>query len=1024
MSKLHVVAGRDPAALLEAAASGFLNTPRVPGDGPFASPRYLLVLRQGGLREDLFRVAAGRSVPGWFDAPVCVFHELPAWLGATDRPPLGDFERAALLEHLLRENAADMLHGREGAFLGAAEQLFGELCAEDIAPGTFAAAVQSLTGREAFELQRDAALARTYGAYVAELARHGRRDGRDALADTAKAIGAAPDRPIERLGGRREIRILGLADLRGGWTSLLRALLAAPTIDRVTLYVTESPTLPPDLAATCEQVRGGDGAAVQSLTDVVEPSGAVEVIGAVDADAELDAVAARIRALVDAGAAPHRIAVISREARPYTDLAIRALSRAGLPATARRRTGYREIPVVRAVLALLRAGADGWTRTGLVELGSQPYLASSVDARVVNYIGFRERVTGLDGWRAALGKLLDEAREAEAVPEGDDERRARTLPSDWVERARDGFAQFADQVRVIEASRPLAEWLEWLEGWLTDDPWRVERRLGRVPDDRWDVVRLDQLGWRSLRAIVADWLAAQKQWPGGGSALTAREFLERLESILDGDVALWTASAHGVQVVEALAASHRSFDHVFLVGMDAGRFPRRAPSSLLLGEHDREALRAAGLPLDVSADWDAREGTLFRTLVAGATSSLTVSYVRLDELGGEAIPSAFVEALLDSRRSEVRPGRTLPVIRSAELAAHAYRAAQIERDRATGRLSPWNGRIESPELVAWLGEAFGDDRLWSPTQIESYAKCPWAYFSQRLLRVEAREDPDEDMDKRARGSVLHAALKRFYDRARDRTGAPVFLGETDRAWAMPLLAGSLREALAGAGRGLWLGHPALRDAKYAELERMLQRYLDFEMEENRKAFDGRTIAGRTIRTAVDAHELPFDGMVLERDGVVFRFRGSIDRVEVGADDRSDGAWVAAVDYKTTKYSAPGAGKKEAWDDGVVLQVPLYAHALAVLRPGTEVARVEYRAIKTAERVHHLSLVRVKKAGVAADEDARAKVERALSAVARHVLRIRAGEFPARPAPSCNCPPFCHAWDICRVKGGPDDGRNR
>jgi RecB family exonuclease len=1024
MSRLHVVTGRDPAALLESAASDFLNMSRLPGNEPFASPRYLLVLRQGGLREDLFRIAAERGVPGWFEAPICVFHELPAWLGATNRRRLGDFERAALLEHLLRENAASLLHGREGAFLGAAEQLVGELCADDVAPAAFAAAVESLAGREEFERRRDAALARTYAAYVAELARLGRRDGRDALADTARAIQTAPDRLVEQLGGRREIRILGLADLRGGWKSLLRALLGAPAIDRITLYATEGLTLPPDFAPTCEQVRGRDGAAIQRLTDAVERSGAVEVIGAVDADAELDAVAARIRALVDAGAAPHRIAVISREARPYTDLAIRALARAGLPATARRRTGYREIPVVRAVLALLRAGADGWTRHGLVELGSHPYLASSVDARVVNYIGFRERVTGLDGWRAALGRLLDEARAAEAAPEGDEERRARTLPFTWVERARDGFEQFADQARVIEATRPLAEWLAWLEGWLTDDAWRVEGRLGRVPDDRWDVVRLDQLGWSSLRAIVTDWLAAQKQWPGEDGALTAREFLERLESILEGDVALWTASGHGVQVVEALAASHRSFDHVFLVGMDAGRFPRPAPSSLLLSEHDREVLRSAGLPLDVTADWDARERALFHTIVAGATSSLTVSYVRLDELGGEAIPSAFVDALLDSRRSEMRPGRTLPVIRSAELAAHAYRAAQIERDRATGRLSPWNGRIESPELVAWLGDAFGDTRQWSPTQIESYAKCPWAYFSQRLLRVEAREDPDEDMDKRARGSVLHAAMKRFYDRARDRTGAPVFLTETDRPWAIPLLAESLREALAGAGRGLWLGHPALRNAKYAELERMLQRYLAFEMEENRKAFDGRTTAGRTIRTAVDAHELPFDGIVLERGGVVFLFRGSIDRVEVGADERSDSAWVAAVDYKTTKYSAPGAGKKEAWDDGVVLQIPLYAHALAVLRPGTAVARVEYRAIKTAERVHNLSLVRVKKAGVEADADARAKMEQALSAVARHVVRIRAGEFPARPAASCNCPPFCHAWDICRVKGGPDDGRNR
>jgi superfamily I DNA/RNA helicase len=1023
MPKLHVVVGGDPGALLELAAEGFLRPPAAKADDPFPSPPYLLALRQGGLRDDLFDRAVARGVRGWFDPPICVFHELPAWLGATQRQPLGDFERAALLEHLMREHGGDVFRGRESAFLGAVEQLIGELCAEDVPPETFAAAVETLGEREEFERRRDAALARAYAAYVAELDRLSRRDGRDTLADTARAIRDRPEALAEQLRGRREIRILGLADLRGGWRTLLGALNAAPAIDRVTLYVTENPHLPPDLAASSEAIPERDGHAARLFTDVAEPAGTIEVIGAVDADAELDTVAARIRVLVDGGAAPHRIAVVSREARPYADLAVRALERAGVPATARRRTGYREIPVVRALLALLRAGAEGWTRHGLVELGSQPYLASNVDVRVVDYIGFRERVTGLAGWLAALGRLLDEARAAEAVPEGDDERRAKTLPSDWVERARERFARIADQAQALEASRPLASWLEWLEGWLTADPWGVEQRIGRVSDDRWDVVRLDQLGWRSLRAIVGDWRAAERQWPSGEAALPVREFLEQLEGVLDGDVALWTECARGVQVVEALAASHRSFDHVFLVGMEAGRFPRRVPSSLLLGEHDREALRAAGLPLDVTADWDGRERALFRTLVAGATGSLTVSYVRLDDLGGEAIPSGFVDALLDSSRTEARPGRPLPVIRSAELAQHAHRAAQIERERATGHLSPWNGRIESPELVTWLGEAFGNERLWSPTQIEAYARCPWAYFSQRLLRLEALEDPDEDMDKRARGAVLHAALKRFYDRARERTGAPVFLQETDSAWARSLLAESLREALAGAGRDLWLGHPALREVKFAELERMLQHYLEFEIEENRKAFDGRTTAGRTVRTAVDVHELPFNGVVLERDGVVFHFRGTIDRVEVGSDDRTDGAYVAAVDYKTTKYAAPGAGKKEAWDDGVVIQVPLYAHALAVLRPGTEVSRVEYRAIKTAERVHNLSLVRVKKGGVQPDEEARAKMERALNAVAEHVRRIRAGEFRARPAASCHCPPFCHAWDICRVKGGPDDGRS-
>ena len=130
-----------------------------------------------------------------------------------------------------------------------------------------------------------------------------------------------------------------------------------------------------------------------------------------------------------------------------------------------------------------------------------------------------------------------------------------------------------------------------------------------------------------------------------------------------------------------------------------------------------------------------------------------------------------------------------------------------------------------------------------------------------------------------------------------------------------------------------------------------------------------------------------------------------------------------MDYKTTIYSCPGAGQPSGWDDGVVLQVPLYAWALSVLRPGASVARVEYRAIKQAKRVHCLSLVRVGKGGVTDGAEERARMDSALSAVARHVGRIREGEFPAAPAPSCHCPPFCHAWDVCRVRGGPSTGRD-
>lgn len=1012
MAKISVVVSRDPASLLERAAEPFLHSSERTVAEAFSSPGCLLALRQGALRDDLYRLAAGRGVRGWLDPAICIFQELPAWLGSTTRAPLGAFERAALIAHVLREHGGSLFRGRERAFLASVESLFGEFVAESVAAADFRAAAARCGVREEFETTRDDVLIAAYGRYLVELDRLNKRDGHDSLADAADAIDADAAGLAERLRGRREIRVFGLADLRGGWRRLLAALDRSPAVDRVIVYATDDPALPAELGASVERLETIGRATV------------VTVIAAVDADDEMGQVAIRARTLVENGTAPDRIAVVSREARPYGEAALRALERHGLPATTRRRVRYREIPVARAIVSLLKAAADGWTRHELAELGSQPFFASDVDARVINFIGYRRRVMDLDGWLDALERLVAEARVAENFPEGEDGCRPRTLPSAWVAEARDRFERFAAVAREIQGSRPLLAWLKWLAAWLRSDPWRIEERLHRVPEDRWQVVRLDLLGWEGMHGILDDWIAAEQQWPGDPAPLSVTQFVDRLEPVLDGDVALWTPEQRGVQVVEALAASHRAFDHVFLVGMGAGHFPRRTPSSLLLSEYDREALRAGGLPLEMAAEWDAREESLFRTLAASAAHSLTLSYVRLDELGGEASPSAFVDGLPDAAavtRTEeagVRPCRT------RDVAAHAHRVAVIERLRATGRPSPWNGLIEAPDQVAWLAQEFGDGRVWSPTGIEAWAKCPWSFFSQRLLHLEALEDPDEDMDPRIRGAVLHDALRRFYDRARERVGGAVFLREADAAWAMRLLREALDEALAGAGQREWLGHPALRSIKAAELGRMLDHYLTFEISENEKSFKGNTTAGKTVRTAVERHEFEFANVELRRGGIRFLFRGIVDRVEIGMDERAPGEWVAAVDYKTTTYSTPGAGATAAWDDGVVLQVPLYAHALSELRPGTRVARVEYRAIKQAKRDHSLSLVKLsKKGGLEEDSGAQAKMERALDAVSEHVIAVRGGQFPARPAPSCHCPPFCHAWDICRVAGGPSTGRD-
>jgi len=213
----------------------------------------------------------------------------------------------------------------------------------------------------------------------------------------------------------------------------------------------------------------------------------------------------------------------------------------------------------------------------------------------------------------------------------------------------------------------------------------------------------------------------------------------------------------------------------------------------------------------------------------------------------------------------------------------------------------------------------------------------------------------------------------------------------------------------------------LRDAKRDELRRMLDGYLVFETEHNEQMFNNRTNNAHLLRTGAAAHELAFEDAVLERGGLRIRFRGAIDRVEVSIDERiGDNRFVAAVDYKSSLGGVPGSGADEAWDDGVVLQVPLYAHALAALRAGARVARVQYRTLRPPQVAHSLELFKVDRKTKVLHDDAtgRARLDRALDAVVEHVRAARDGAFPAAPKPSCGCPPFCHAWDICRVPGGP------
>ncbi len=1078
MTTLRVVVAPDPDALLVSATEGLFPLPVATTDAPWPTLSAWVALRQGGLRDDFHALAARAGVAGWFDPPVCLFSELAARWGDGGDTPLSNEERLALLTGILGARGVGVFDrsGGSDGWVPGVDRLLRELVGEGISPAAFRAALDGAAGRDAFERRRDDALANVYDDWCAALQRRQRTDGRDALVRLAQAITSNPEGFAQRLGGRRDVRIVGLADLRGGWAPLLRALTASPALDRVSLIVSHSLRLPPDLATSTIVLPGRRPLARALFADVAsEADGRDAVRGDADHDGvrialleapdvarEGESIAVRVRALIDGGAEPSRIGVFFRQARPGVDAVADALRSMGVPVTARRRTALSEAGPARALCALLNLVVNGWSRHAVLEVAEHPLLPLALDSAVLDAAARAQVVASLDDWLEALtalhGRCL--ARDArERAGRITHRNRAAVPPTPQVEATLVAWRAWLPTASLLTQSHTMRDWFAWVREVLVSDAWGMNR--GLVADSTSDMgaLRASVRARDAIARLAADWHGALEAFGVDDRPIDATVFVSRLSLLLASDLITQPETGYGVVVSEALAGAWRSFDHVFVAGLSAGAFPQRATASTVLTDADRHGLIAAGLPLDAPEAWRDREQELFRVLCAAPRHTLTLSWPAMDADGREVVRSAYVDAVADillqmrgdDREEDLETDATLvrmlpqqvftpgfPILPRAETArvlAHAQQAAATEAARSRLR-SPWNGEIQDVALREMLAGRFDESYVWSATQLEGLAKCAWSWLADRLLALGERVEASDAIDPSVTGMILHDALDRFFAGARATRGEPaVFLRTTDRAWAIAAANVALDEAWRSLGADEWLGHPAFHDLVRGELSALVHGYLDFEMTFNDKSYDNRTTSSKQIRMGAAEGERRFDNVPLTGDGLMFRLRGTVDRVDRGVDERlgNPGHFVAAIDYKSSIYATPGGGHKSAWDDGVVLQVPLYAAVLREQFRDATLARLEYRTLRKPKAVHSLQFVGVVKGdGRGADAsfsaafkpDAERQLTEALDAAGRRVRAVRLGQLPAAPVPSCGCSPYCPARDICRIPGGPVEGVHR
>ncbi|MGE5352961.1 MAG: PD-(D/E)XK nuclease family protein [Acidobacteriota bacterium] len=197
------------------------------------------------------------------------------------------------------------------------------------------------------------------------------------------------------------------------------------------------------------------------------------------------------------------------------------------------------------------------------------------------------------------------------------------------------------------------------------------------------------------------------------------------------------------------------------------------------------------------------------------------------------------------------------------------------------------------------------DKTFSASQLETYAKCPYKYFTEKVLRLKVIEEPSEDVESNEMGTMLHRIFCQFY---REVTDNKIAVNIQNKDMLLEKLLSIAREMIKDrltSPISFYEKEKILGIAGNHE-DSILYRFLMTEIESQGDGF-------------VPAYfEVSFgeEGESYELEGV--KLRGQIDRIDINKDLKQ---------FKIIDYKLGGkAPTKPQLENGLSLQLPLYLHA--------------------------------------------------------------------------------------------------
>jgi ATP-dependent helicase/nuclease subunit B len=561
-------------------------------------------------------------------------------------------------------------------------------------------------------------------------------------------------------------------------------------------------------------------------------------------------------------------------------------------------------------------------------------------------------VEGSDEWRERLSKLLSEHRNS-----------SQEEPYEGVRTGQRSF-DAADIAALISLMDRLIAFLIAVKVAKT---W-TQKSMSLLKAIR----NLTQGGDSGGR--VADAIARLSELDRLSSPPGQAEFRRAVCDLLDSErIRIGRFERQGPAVMGLMAARGIPFRMVVIPGMTEKAFPPVARQDAILLDDEREVINKSTAPagkgplhLKSKRRMD-EERLLLRLAVGAARERLILTFPRLAiGTAKERLPSSFVLAAAEALTGRnvyfdnVENLRGFLRVPLAQIAVTEPVAAvdQVEFDLATALHGIRKKRLDdvlcmrryssffldglrleaarwgNPVLTAYDGIVAGPEarkllkrdhsvigRRVSPTRLEVYAGCPFAYLLGVIMGIEPLEEPERvrtisPLDK---GTLVHSILWEFLTTLRQRRQGPLQVQQSD----LGLLGRIAERRFQEFEQTCPVGYPLMWQLEKEEMLTYLGEFVEEEIARDDYLpayFEVRY--GMKVRAPEESEISRDEPVALDFGRRQVLLRGRIDRIDISRDGRR----ARIIDYKTGRARA----KSDDLRGGTTLQLPLYIHAASVI----------------------------------------------------------------------------------------------